>query len=51
MRAIDNRQRPPRSLRKHIRHLKADLRRELGPHDAARAIERELRRLRRSSQD
>ena len=39
-------QRPPRSLRKHIRALKADLRRELGREDAAKPIERALRGLR-----
>ena len=48
MKSIENRQRPPRSLRKHIRQLKADLRRELGPQEATRAIDRELRRLRQS---
>ena len=49
MKQIDNRQSHPRSLRKHIRRLKADLRRELGRQDAAKAIERELRGYRRKS--
>jgi len=49
MKNLDNRQRHPRSMRKHIRHLKANLRRELPPQEAAKTIERELRRIRRDS--